>query len=338
MTGKLQIALFAVCISMPGYLAPVQSAADEIVLNNGIRFTGKVTGLAGDYVTLTSDYAEPIKVKKSNITGISTENPVALHLKSGEILKGNLKTGADGAVVVDQGGGRIASGIDMKSVTAINPPPAGSWHGSVSASGNIQSGNTDRSGFTLGADALRQGDSDRFNIRFLYNIAQEDGSMSSRNFYGALKYDYFFTRKFYGYLGVELLNDKFKDLNLRTVVGPGAGYQVWDDPIKLLALEAGIAYFSEDLQIQEDKRWITARLAANYRYKLTDWLVFTDQLVVYPSLESINFVLRNEAALLTALGSGWSLKIADILDYNSKVEAGVKNTDSNFIVGLQYAY
>ena len=324
---------------MAGCLAPALSLADEIDLENGIRLKGTVTELAGDSLTVTSDYAEPIKVKKNQIARISTDKPVELHLATGEVIKGKLKTGSDGLVVVDQGDGRTASGIALKNVTAINPPPVGKWTGSVSLSGNLQTGNTDRSGFSFGAEALRRGDADRFSMRFLYNIAQEDDQMSTRNAFGALQYDYFFTKRFYGYLGVELLNDKFKDLNLRTVVGPGVGYQVWDDPIKALSLEAGIAYFSEDLRNQDDKRWMTVRLAANYRYKLTEWLVFTDRLVLYPSLESMSdFTLRNEAALLTAVGAGWSLKLADILDYVNSPPPGIKSTDSVFTVGLQYAF
>lgn len=320
-------------------LAPQLVLADEIVLDNGTRFTGTVTGLAGDTLTLTSDYAEPIKIKKERINRISTDNPVELHLVSGEIIRGKLKTGDDGRIVVDEGDGRSSAGIDLKSITAINPPPAGKWHGSVTLSGSLQSGNTDRSGLSFSAEALRRGDNDRFSMRFLYNIAQEDDKMNTRNVFGALQYDYFFTKRFYGYLGVELLNDTFKDLNLRAVVGPGVGYQVWDDPKKALSLEAGIAYFSEDLKEQEDKRWMTARLAANFRYKLTEWLMFTNRLVLYPSLESMSdFTLRNEAALLTTIGAGWSLKLADVLDYVNNPPAGIKSTDSLLTVGLQYAF
>ena len=321
------------CLTLPA------ARADEIVLDNGNRFTGTVTGLAGDYVTLSSDYAEPIKVKKGHITRISTDNPVELHLTGGEIIRGKLKTDDDGRIIIDRGDGRVASGIDLKGVTAINPPPAGKWHGGISLAANMQTGNTDRSGMAFGADAVRRGDVDRFSMGFRYNIAQENGLMTTRNAYGTLQYDYFFTKKFYGYLGVQLLNDRFKDINLRTVVGPGVGYQIWDDPVEYLSLEAGIAYFSEDLRTQEDKHWMTVRLAANNRYKLTDWLVFTDQLVLYPSLQSVSDVtLRNEAALLSAIGSGWSFKLANILEYVNNPPAGTKSTDSEFIVGLQYAF
>lgn len=97
--------------------------------------------------------------------------------------------------------------------------------------------------------------------------------------------------------------------------------------------------FSEDLREGKDRRWITARLAGNFRYRLTDSIVFTDQLVLYLSLESMSdFKLRNEAAIATALGSGWSLRLANILDYDDKPAAGVKNTDSSFLLGLQYGF
>jgi len=320
-------------------LFPLHASADEIVLDNGVRITGTVTGLSGDLLSVTSDYAEPIKLKVSRITKISTDNPVEIRTKSGETLKGSLKTGDNGMLAVEQSAGRGRVELDMKNVLAINPPPVGQWTGSVVAAGNYQTGNTERTAFRLGADAVRRGEKDRFSMRFLYDISEEKDVLSSRSVYGALKYDYFFTKKLYGYLGVELLNDKFKDLNLRTIVGPGVGYQIWDEPQKALAVEAGLAYYSDDHRIASDKSWIAARLAANFRYKISDSIMFTNELVVYPSLGNMaDFNLRNEAAIATGLGSGWSLRLANILDYNNSPAAGTKSTDSNFLLGLQYAF
>jgi len=337
-TSRPLIASLTALLLLGGTLA-TSSSADVIVLDNGSRFTGTVTGLAGDTVTITSDYADPIKIKRDRIIRITTDKPVDVHLKSGEVLKGALNTGEGERVSVEPGEGRGAATIDWKNVAAINPPPIKNWSGNVSVAGNYQTGNTDRSALAAGVDALWQGERDRFGLRFLYGIAEEDGSLTSRSAFGALKFDHFFTKKFYGYLGVEMLNDKFKDLNLRTVIGPGVGYQVWDDPIKSLALEAGIAYFSEDLKKGKDNRWLTARLAGNFRYQLTDSIVFTDQLVLYPSLETMSdFKMRNEAAIATALGSRWSLRLANILDYDNDPPTGVKSTDSNFLLGLQYGF
>ena len=319
-------------------LLPPQASADEIVMDNGVRLKGTVTGLAGDLLTITSDYAEPIKLKASKITSITTDHPVQIQMKNGEILNGNLRTDA-GIITVEPYAGRGHVTVDFKNISAINPPPVKPWSGSVVAAGNYQTGNTDRSAFRLGADAVRRSEKDRFSMRFLYDISNERDVLSSRSVYGALKYDYFFTKKFYGYLGVELLNDKFKDLNLRTIVGPGVGYQIWDESRKALAVEAGLSYYSDDHKIAKDKSWIAARLAANFRYKITDTIMFTNDLVLYPSLENFSdFNLRNEAAIATGLGSGWSLRLANILEYSNAPAPGIKSTDSNSLIGLQYAF
>ena len=207
-------------------LAPASARADEIVLDDGSRLAGVVAGLADGTLTLRTDYAELVKVKKGRITAITTDGAVEIHLASGEIIKGKLKTGAAGAgLLVEHEKGRSATAISLTSVVAVNPPPKGKWHGNVSLSGTLQGGNSDRSALSFGADSTRKGDGDSFSMRLLYNFARESGAMTTRNVYGALQYNYFLTKKLYDYLGVELLNDPFKDLDLRTVVGPGVGYR-----------------------------------------------------------------------------------------------------------------
>jgi putative salt-induced outer membrane protein YdiY len=332
----------AICFCLfTGSLAlhPCIATADEIVMDNGSRVKGTVTGMAGDQVTITSDYAEPIKLKTGKITSISTDSPVEIQTKGGEVLKGNLKTDSNGILSVEQTAGRERVVLDMKNIAAINPPPATQWSGSVVVAGNLQTGNTERNALRIGADAVRRSEKDRFSLRAQYDISEEHKTLASRSIYGSLKYDYFFSKAFYGYLSIEMLNDSFKDLNLRTIVGPGVGYQLLDGPRQSLGLEAGITYFSEDYRLATDKSWMAARLAANYFYKITDTVQFTNNLVLYPSLERLSdFNMRNEAAISTSLGSGWSMKLANILEFDNTPSPGKKKTDSNFLLGLQYAF
>ncbi len=169
---KSVLAVFVCLAAGLTVLLPQQVSADEVVLDNGVHLTGTVSGLAGDMLTITSDYADPIKVKTSKIVKITTDNPVEIRMKNGEILKGNLKTGGDGTMVVEQHAGRGTVRVDLKNITAINPPLVNQWSGSVIATGNYQTGNTDRSAFRLGADAVRRGEKDRFSMRFLYDISE----------------------------------------------------------------------------------------------------------------------------------------------------------------------
>ena len=222
---------------------------------------------------------------------------------------------------------------------AINPPPQGLWAGSVTVGANLQSGNTDRASASVAAGAERRTDRDRFSLGFLYNYGKENDQLTVRNTYASGKYDYFFTKKLYGYLALELLNDQFQDIDLRTTVGPGIGYQIWDDPIKSLAFEGGVSYVSENLRVGEDNDYFAARLGLNLRYNLFKSVVFTNRLLYFPSLEQFStYTLRNEAAVTTPLGAQWALKLANIYQYNSEPSPGLGNTDSQWILGLQYSY
>lgn len=338
--SKNSVWLGAVAVVMAATFWAQGAAADQILLKNGDRLTGTVIKAEKGILTLKTAYAEKLEIQADAVQSISTEQPVEVRLQGGEMLSGPLHSDA-GELQVLAGPERGVTTIAWPQVASINvpPPPASIWNGSLFLGAYKQSGNSDRTSASFGGEATRRSASDRFSLSLLYNYAKEDDQLSARDTYGAIKYDYFFTRKFYGYLGVEMLKDRFKDLNLRTIVGPGVGYQLWDDPIKSLALEAGLAYFSEDRISAADDQWLTARLGARFRYKLSEQVTFSDNLTIYPNLEAGGeFTARNEAALVTTIAGPWSLRLANVLEHDSNPAAGIKKNDSKSSVNLQYSF
>lgn len=309
--------------------------ADKVVLENGDTLSGTVEKVVGGKLTLKTDYAGSIDIQVSKIKKIQTENPVEVHLTSGEVLKGKIETKDDGQVMIGKSAERETTSVELPKIAAVNPPPPKQWSGSLNVGGNIQSGNTDKKAASLAAQLSRKTDRDRFTLRYLFNYGEEDGKMNTRNHYGEGSYNYFFSKQFYAYGAVELLNDKFKDLKLRTIVGPGVGFQVWDDPVKFLNFEAGASYANIDRYEGEDDSRVTARLGAEFRYKIFDFLAFSDKLLVYPSHD---YIFRNEAALTAPIGSRWALRFANILDYDSNPPEGIKRKDVQWILSLQYAF
>ncbi len=315
-----------------------ESRADQILLKNGDVLHGTVQNVKGGVLTIKTEYSEPVKVKTGAISKISTDEAVELHLATGEVLKGTLQPAGEGEVKVEPSAGRQGAVIAWDQVKSINPPP-NTWHGNISLGANQLSGNTERTAVSAAIELERKFDGDRFALRARHNYAEEDDNVTERNTYGAIKFDHFFTKKFFGYLSVEMLNDKFKDLNLRASVGPGVGYQVWDDDKKALSLEAGVSYFIEDLQTGEDNQYATGRLGANFRYNLFGSLVFTDSVIVYPSLEETSdYNLRNEAILSTDIYAGWKLRFSNILEYDNAPAPGVDSTDLQWIISLAYSF
>ena len=341
MSRRMRFVPFILSLIIPVFLVCAGGAfADKVVLENGDTLTGTVVKAEGGKLTLKTEYSGPIEIDIAKIKNIVSDNPVEVRLTTGEVLKGKLQTSADGKVTVEKSAEREMTVIDWTKVTAINPPPyvPPTWHGNVTAGGMIQTGNTDRRNASFSGEAMRKTDIDRLSFRYLFNYADEDKKLTARNHYGAGKYDYFFTKKWYGYMSVEGQNDKFKDLSLRLTVSPGAGYQVWDDAIKALGLEAGLAYVNENRNVGEDKIYIAARAGWNFRYNLWDIVTFTDQFVIYPSLESSKYTLRNEAAVIKALSARWSLRLANIIEHDSKPPDGIKKTDVYWIGGLQFNF
>jgi putative salt-induced outer membrane protein YdiY len=315
--------------------------ADEIVLTNGDRLTGKILEIKDGILILETDYSDPIKLKFVAVQQMSSLEPVEIHLTDGEILKGKITTDTMGQLTVAAGQDREAVAVKFDNIAALNPPAAepARWKGNITLGGNWQDGNTETMNISAGALAVRRTDNDRFLINFLYNSSEDSGKRTAENTYGQLKYDYFLNPKWYLYLNVDMLSDEFKDINFRTSVGPGVGYQVWEEDDKALGLEAGLAYTSEDRDVGEDTDWLSARVGVNFLYRLFDRVLFTDQFVIYPNLDDTGeYTLRNEAALVTDIGASWAFKLSNIWERDSDPGPVLEQDDFTWILGLQYSF
>lgn len=315
--------------------------ADEVILVNGDRLSGKIVSITDGILTLETSYSEPVKLKFEAVDRMSSSEPVEIHLSDGEILKGKITGEVHRKIAVEAGTNREQVTVGFDSITALNPPPPKpvTWKGNITLGGNWQDGNSDTLSLSAGGLATRRTEKDRFRINVLYNLAKDSGQRTAENTYGQLKYDYFLNPKWYLYLNVDMLADQFKDINLRTTIGPGAGYQVWEEEGRALSLEAGVSYTSEDHDLGEDRDWVTARLGVDFLYRLFDRIVFTDQFVIYPNLDEVGeYTMRNDAALVTDIWAGWALRLNNIWERNSDPGPDLKKDDFTWIAGLQYSF
>jgi putative salt-induced outer membrane protein YdiY len=334
MQGIAAVALLAVFLIHPRFVS-----ADEVTLENGDRLTGTVVKMEKNVLTLKTDYSQqPIEIKAAKIKQLRTDSDVTLKLITGEILKGKVLSEKEGMLAVQVTPERATTAVELKSVAGINLPPV-KWEGNITIGGSSQSGNTNTGAFSVAASAMRRTEKTRMAFSYLFNYAEEDKQMIARSHYGTTDYAYFFTKKFYGYLALELLNNTFEDIELRTTVGPGVGYQIWEDPVKALALEAGASYLSETHKSGSNEYYWAARLGINFRYNILSFLIFSDRFLYFPRFESSSqYTLRNEAAVASPLGSAWALRLAYILQYNNEPAPGVEKTDNTWILGLQYSF
>jgi putative salt-induced outer membrane protein YdiY len=74
-----------------------------------------------------------------------------------------------------------------------------------------------------------------------------------------MKYDHFFTKKWYGYANTTAEQDEFKDLDLRYTLGIGSGYQFLESERTNLSFELGLSYVNEDYIVAQDNSFAAGR-------------------------------------------------------------------------------
>jgi putative salt-induced outer membrane protein YdiY len=312
--------------------------ADTVELSDGNILQGTVSSLEKGTLIFSTEYAKKNKIPVGNIKTISTDTAVTVKMTNDSIFTGKLTTLEDGrvAIILEPVGETVP--IEWDQVKKINEPP-GSWDGNISLGGNVKSGNTESVTINLSLAALREWENDRFQFRFFYNYEEDNNTLSGRDFFGTMKFDHFFTTNFFNALSLEIKGDEFKDLNLRTTIGLGVGYRFWNDDVKVLELEAGVSYFSENLDVGMDQEFFAGRFGLTFSYKIFENLSIKDYLLYYPSFERPKeYRLRNELSLISALGADWSTKVTYIFDQDTEATFGTLQKDHQVIFAIQYTF
>ncbi|HYE99769.1 MAG TPA: DUF481 domain-containing protein, partial [Planctomycetota bacterium] len=320
-------------------LAGTAGSADEVVLKNGDRLSGKVLGLKGGKLAVETAHAGVVLTDWAQVASVRTDAAVKVRLVSDETFEGKLAAGADGRLKVETQGPAAPVEVDPAKVKSFNePPPA--WKGSVTVAARATDGNTHSTQFLAAGEAIRETERDLFLMRVFSRYGERSGVLTERNTYGLAKYQHVLYESLYGWTSVELLSDRFKDLRLGTVVAAGLGYTFLKESWIDLTGEAGVAYFDNNFrELQDDESHMGGRASARLRVALPLDLEFKDLFTWYPNFEdTADWQIRNEATLGTALGGGWSLLGGVITEIDNEPADGLEEHDNTYFVGLGWAF
>jgi len=132
MVSKTNKFLGIVLISFIFFFLTVEGAvADKVILENGDILTGTVEKVVEGKLTLKTDYAGIIEIQMGKVKKIVTDNPVAVHLTTGEVVKGKVKPSEEGKLEVEPSPERGATTVEMGKIASINPLPRKCLNGMV---------------------------------------------------------------------------------------------------------------------------------------------------------------------------------------------------------------
>lgn len=228
---------------------------------------------------------------------------------------------------------------DVKSIY-VKPAPAVKLDIRANVGINIAKGNTDTEMYHFDGEAVARTEKNRYTAGGQFNREYADGDQIANNYLGYMKYDHFLTQKWYFNTTASFERDTFKDLNLRTTIGAGVGYQFYETELTNLSTEAGLAYVNEDFDEAEDNDYPAGRWALNFDRHLFDKVIqFFHNHSGYVSLEDTSdMFVRTRTGLRFPLYKGFNLTAQYEFDWDNSVPAGQDEIDQRYILSLGYLY
>ncbi|MCJ7778926.1 MAG: DUF481 domain-containing protein [Sedimentisphaerales bacterium] len=346
---KLQKMIVGVIIGIVVLFTFVRPArADEIILTNGDRLTGKIIKLIDGRLVFQSDMAGEVTVDASKVQTFSSDGSIKIHLKDGTILNQKVRKTSPGRFAIDAGDVLQAQEFGMSYIAAINPPekPEPKWTGNITGGVTSTHGNTKTDFANASVDLKRRAEKDRIQLAVDYaRGSQEDPdtgeSKVTENWWKTkAKYDYFFTKKIYGYVDNRYEKDSIAQLDRRVVIGGGGGYQWIESEDMNFSVEAGLASLYEKFDnVSDSDSKMSAQLGYNFDRKLLKTVKLLHNLTYYPSLEEFSdYYLTASAEIRAYFTRQMFANFKAILDYDVTPAPGAGDTDVKYILGVGWSF
>lgn len=228
----------------------------------------------------------------------------------------------------------------------IAPEDLGRWRGSVSIGASLSSGNTNKRTVTSTADAQRRNEDDRWKANAYWSYADqkaEDGGdweLTERKLGGALQYDRFLTERLFAYVAASGQYDAIAGLDLRTTVGAGLGYQVYEREDLAWAVEGGIAFVDENYEDDDaDDEYVAARAASDLRWLVREGVEFLQKVEVFPSLEDGDDIHgRADQRLRVTLTKTLFAQLQYVVEYDNTPAEGKDRLDHLVALTLGWTF
>lgn len=331
---------------------------DEVKLKNGDRLTGSVKRLDSKELTLATEYAGDLKIKRESVLSIETTDVVNVALKDGQSLVGRLKLAGEKLEVSSETIGTVSAReadmtlfrnkADQESYLreverAKNPRLVDLWTGSVDLGYAQARGNAQTNTISSAAKVLRTTSRDSINVFFqsLYSKNQNNGLsvLAANSIRGGLKYDLNITPKIYTFGSTDLEFDEFQRLDLRFVPAGGLGYHWFKTKKTTWDLFSGGSlnreFFSSGLN-----RTSGEILAGNeLTHRFAGLFTFSEKIVFYNNVTtSGNYRLNADVAFSAAIKKWLSYQVTASNRYLSNPLPGRKTNDLVITTGVRLVF
>jgi putative salt-induced outer membrane protein YdiY len=337
----------------------VAIAADEVVMKNGDRVTGEIIKKDGNTLTIKSVHFGTITLPWAEIETVRTDSPLNVVLEDGDTLQATLEA--------TEGTARIQVEEDTREVPVqevvalrneaeqrtyerfLNPGLFDLWtvNGSLNIAG--AQGNAETLTITTPLTFARESNTSKTTAYFnairssAQLFGQDERAQTAEAVRGGWAYSRNLSPRFFLNSFNDYEYDKFQSLDLRIVLGGGAGYQLWRSDRGRLDLQGGSAWNREQFNPVDDPVFVRQSAEAywgnDFRFKLNSRTTITQGFRMFNNLtDGGEYRINFDGGATTKLTQWLTWNISLSNRYLSNPVPGRQPNDLLYTTGLGFTF
>ena len=333
----------SIVILMTVVLTSDPVAADSLRLVNGDLITGKVVRMENQKIVFQTEYAGEIFVDWDKILNMITEEPIKVILGDGTTMEGFSRDAVPKRMRLETQ--KLAQPVEFQlaEVDIINPvrKPLVKMKLRTNVGINQERGNSDTDSAHLDGEFSARTEKNRFIFGGELNKEKDKGDTTSENWNAHGNYSHFLTEKWFLYMSTLFEHDDFADLELRSTLGGGAGYQFFESETLNLYVGAGPGYVNENFIEAEDKDFGVGQWVISYDQYFFDkfFQLFHSQNGYVKTTEFSSWLINTRQGVRFPIYKGFTTTFQYNYDYNNKPSSEAdKKWDSKLMVLLGWTF
>jgi len=336
------------------FIVIVSAAADQVSLKNGDRLSGTIVKSDGKTLVLHTDYAGDVNLKWDAVQGIQASEPLHVELQDGRKAVGAVSSSDDKIEIATPGAGPLEAPVssvkmlrndaeDKAYEKSLHPGLLEGWKAGLNTGFALTRGNSETKNLSVGFLAARQTLHDKLGLYANSVYATNDAagatpSTTANTAGGGLRYDHDLRPRIFAFGAADFFSDGLQSLNLRSVIGGGAGYHAIKSDNTTLDLLAGLNYTHESYT-GLTRNFAALTLGEELMHKLGKSTVLSESLAFFPDLNDPGEYRGTFAfGTVTKMNKwlGWQNAFSDIYVTNPPV--GKKQNDIILTTGLNVTF
>ena len=336
----------------------LQIFADQVIMTNGDRLTGKIVKKDGDFVVIQTESAGTVRIKWSAVAEIISDEPLTLTLDDGKVVHGKLETEEDKVKIETAEAENLT--VEKKAIKAVRTSEdqkkyeteqkrieesklTDFWSGTLDVGFSMTSGNADTRTFTAGLRGVRETRNNKFTV-YANALQIKDTSNGNRrttaqSIWTGARYDADINRKWFAFGSGDFEYNKPQKLDLRAVLGGGLGYHSVRKDRLNLDFTMGVTNNYENFSTGIRRNSAELLLGQELKLKLNSRVRLTERAVLYPNISRMGDVRALfDASLQTDINNwlGWHLTLGN--RFNSRPIDLTERNDFRLSTGLRFGF